>query len=539
MRFLKIVFFVLCIGGISNDAYASLLRYQDDIDAFYLERDGEPLWIESSALNDTGLELIKFFEGAWQNGLDPRRYHVNSIHEIAPNNGGGSIDKSRAMELEVLLTDAYIQYIRDMSGMRVNARDLGLRKEDWLQPVSSQDALSYLPLYEDNILEFLRAQEPQGQTYKRLKEELSLLVEEFNKEQEQELERETIKFSGVIRPGAAHRDIPLLREIFGSELPDSLNANVYDSTLTQVVMDFQQSKGLRPDGLIGRQTLHALNHGTEDKIKQITVNMERLRWVADEKPERFIIVNIPSATLWAVEGGNVRYEMPVIVGRPKRPTNVFVSNIHGVRLNPTWTVPKTIKREDILPALIEDPEHLLHKGIELYDGYGRDAPTLDPMAIDWENVTEEELRTLRFVQKPGARNPLGRVRVLMPNRYDIYLHDTNDKHYFARVNRAKSSGCVRMKDPEDIAGFILEARSGWQESQMEKILSKGKIRDLYTQEKMPVYILYYTTWVGDNDQIVYGIDIYNRDKKLAQAIDKLDEFPALGDNNLKLVQLVD
>lgn len=537
MRFSFLVLFIICLNGLCFSAHASLLRYQDDIDQFYLEREGEPLWIESSALNKSAEGLLQMFEQAWQNGLDPRRYHINTIHEITPDNVQGAVKASRAMELELLLTDAYIQYIRDMSGMRVDARSLGLRGEDWLQPVSAQDALSYLPLHKDNIVEFLKAQEPQGQTYKRLKEELVSLVAQLK--DENELQRDPIYYTGVIRPGTTHKDIPRLREILGAELPDGLNVNVYDSALTQSVMDFQNSKGLKADGLIGRQTLHALNHGTEDKISQIIINLERLRWVSDEKPNRFILVNIPSATLWAVEDGHVRYEMPVVVGRPKRPTNIFVSNIHGVRLNPTWTVPRTIKKEDILPALIEDPEHLLHKGIELYDGYDRHAPTLDPLAVDWENMTEEELKTLKFVQKPGAANPLGRVRVLMPNQYDIYLHDTNEKHYFERANRAKSSGCVRMKNPEDIATFILESRSDWTEGRMAQILSKGKLRDLYTQENMPVYLLYYTTWIGDNNQVVYGMDIYDRDKTLAQALEKLDDFPSLGDNDIKLVQLVD
>ncbi len=267
--------------------------------------------------------------------------------------------------------------------------------------------------------------------------------------------------------------------------------------------------------------------------------MERLRWVADEKPNRFIVVNIPSATLWAIEEGQVAFEMPVVIGRKKRETLSFVTTIHGVRFNPTWTVPPTIKKEDIVPQLIENPGYLADKGMELYDGYGKDAPTLDPSVVDWANITESEMKGLRMVQIPGAHNPLGRIRVLMPNSHNIYLHDTNDKSLFWRADRAKSSGCVRLKDPEKVAEFVMKAKNSWNEKSLKKMLDKPKTSDIYTSERMPVYLLYYTTWIGDKGQIVYGYDVYDKDRELLQLIEKLDGIPFIRDNNSKVVQIVD
>ena len=139
-----------------------------------------------------------------------------------------------------------------------------------------------------------------------------------------------------------------------------------------------------------------------------------------------------------------------------------------------------------------------------------------------------------MVQGPGANNPLGSIRVLMPNPHNIYLHDTNHKSLFARTNRAQSSGCVRMKNPEKVADFIMKAKPNWSKQKMEDILNKGEMKDIYTSEKMPVYILYQTVWIGSENQIVYGNDIYSYDKKLLQLLEKLDEIPKISNSETSL-----
>jgi murein L,D-transpeptidase YcbB/YkuD len=244
--------------------------------------------------------------------------------------------------------------------------------------------------------------------------------------------------------------------------------------------------------------------------------------VDENKPDKFVVVNIPSATLWAVEGGKVAFEMPVIVGRTKRPTNMFITEIQGVRFNPNWTVPPTIKRDDILPKLQADPEYLTHKGMELIGLTDQGRVSLDPASIDWSTITAEDLQSLRFVQDAGNNNPLGRVRVLMPNAYNIYLHDTNEKYYFDRSQRAVSSGCVRMKDPELMAEFIMKNRSSWEDGDMEAMFAHGKTRDVSIDTPIPVYLLYYTVWVNQKGDLVYGNDLYNHDESLIKMLSELD-----------------
>ncbi len=264
------------------------------------------------------------------------------------------------------------------------------------------------------------------------------------------------------------------------------------------------------------------NGGDKHKINQLTVNMERLRQLPDEAPERFIVVNIPSATLWAIDGGKVQFEMPVIVGRKSRPTSDFITEISGVRFNPTWTIPPTIMRKDILPNLRNNPNYLAGKGIELYDGYSTDALTLNPAFIDWNNITLSELYSFRMVQLAGKNNPLGDIRILMPNEHSIYLHDSNEKWLFSRGKRALSSGCIRMQDPEKVANFVLKKHAGWSDKSMRKIFSNQKTKEVYISEKIPVYLLYHTVWIDGDGEIIYGDDVYLRDKVSPQLLEKLD-----------------
>lgn len=241
---------------------------------------------------------------------------------------------------------------------------------------------------------------------------------------------------------------------------------------------------------------------------QLAINMERLRWIPKEKPNRFLIVNIPSARLWGIENGQAVFEMPVIVGREDRPTPTFITNSTGVRFNPTWTVPPTVKEKDIWPKLQENPYYINNKNLEIYDG----EMTIDPTILDWDNMSRQELHRLRMVQLPGPNNPLGRIRILMPNKYSIFLHDTSESG-FSELERAYSSGCVRLQNPEKVAQFILQ-------KDVKKYLQNKKTIDIIAEQSVPVQILYHTAWIGEGQKIVFGKDIYGYDKKLEAVLRK-------------------
>lgn len=486
----------------------------DALQNFYEARQFEPYWMSNTGPYSRAHQFIEVLQRSWTHGLNPHSYHLSQIQSMVQ---GTDFVKKKALEL--LLSDAFVRYVRDLSGMRVDPKGLNVDPHSWQSMIKAREALSYLDQARP-IGVILRSIEPQRQTYKALQRELIRLSAEPEEDFASVL---PISFDGVLRPNERHTQVPNIRTRLGVSDASS-DPQLYDDRLMSAVIRFQRKHGLVDDGIIGSSTLQIMNRTNKARIKQIIANLERLRWVNKGRAERYVVVNIPAATLWAIEQARVAFEMPVIVGKPARPTKSFVTNIQGVRFNPDWTIPPTIKRFDVLPKLRQDPGYLHAKGIELFDGRGRDAMSLDPLAVDWHNISNRELQSLRMVQMPGTNNPLGRVRLLMPNIYNIYLHDTNHPEYFDLYGRALSSGCIRMKYPEKMADFVLQSQPGWQTSNMQSIFETQKKTEVDVRETIPVYILYYTVWMDTDGRVVYGHDIYNEDSKLIKKLANIDGF---------------
>ncbi len=510
------MFFRISMGNALEAGRVGGKNFSDGqaMQVFYQTRHNQPYWTGNSGPSEQAERFLAVLEDSWTHGLNPYSYHIEDIRALLKR--PGLTGKAR---LELFLTDAFVRYAQDLTGMRIEGKAMKLDPDHWRQSMGGHDILSLLSGRE-RLDKALKVIEPRGKTYKSLQKELIRLSGEEGGDYERYL---PIEFGGMMKPGWGHRGVPSLRGRLGLPQPERSRTK-YDDHLAAAVMKFQRENDLEPDGIIGAKTLQLLNRTKQDKMLQLIANMERLRWVENEKPDRFIIVNIPSATLWALDHGRVKLEMPVIVGSPWRRTRVFKTDVTGVRFNPTWTVPATIKRYDILPKVQEDANYLSDKGIELIHGYGRNAETLDPSSIDWNNISLRDLHDIRMVMIPGEHNPLGRVRILMPNRYNMYLHDTNHPEYFDKPERTLSSGCIRMKYPEKVAQFVMAGRKGWSSRDMQETLETGEKTDIEIKNHIPVYVLYYTAWIGEKGQVVYGTDVYNYDRKLIELLEAIDGF---------------
>ena len=492
--------------NISKEKFSDEAAIRD----FYEARENAPYWIDGNGLNANGVALFNTLETAWTHGLNPAKYHMNVLKTLKdrPN-------FLRSAHLELLLTDAFMRYARDLSGMRVeNVESMQTSSEYWRKRMPAAQALTYLDS-EKSFSAVLEAVEPQSKTYHKLRAELITL-----NRQTQEANYDyvlPIKIDYMLRPGERHPKVPDLRIRLGTEQQTG-DALRYDDRMVAAVMRFQRENHLEDDGIVGSRTLQLLNSTQIDKKHQLIANMERLRWAPTDRPQRYIAVNIPSAKLWAIKGEKVALEMPVIVGNPGRRTRSFITYVEGVRFNPDWTIPSTIKRFDILPKIKEDVNFLEEKGIVLLKGYGSNAKTIDPRSINWQTISWNEVQSIRMVQKPGENNPLGRVRVLMPNIYNIYLHDTNHPEYFERTERALSSGCMRMKEPEKVAQFIMETRGDWRKQDMHAAIGSGVKTDISIEQRMPVYVYYYTNWIDTDGKVVFGSDVYKNDTKLIKLL---------------------
>lgn len=480
---------------------------------FYEARGFSPLWLNRNGEPNSGAKsVLGVLEVAWTHGLNPLVYHVDKLRKAIDVQSGMT-----PFELELLLSDAVVRYGRDLTGMRVTPASVGQSDYYWQPPMKGRDILAWVAGQHGSVASALSRLAPQGRMYRKLREEL---VKTLASPEEQP--RAAIRIDGLLKPGSHHAAVPVIRQFLGGGAIPAQGDTYYDDALARRVMAFQEEHGFAPDGIVGPSTQKILNQSRQAKITQLVANLERQRWMDRVKPDKYVMVNIPSATLWAVEKGRSPLQMKVIVGKENRPTNSFKTTITGVRFNPTWTVPPTIKREDYLPKLVDDPEYLSKRGIEIrYEGQ-----TIDPVTIDWSQVSWDEGKKLTMVQQPGQTNPLGRIRILMPNNYNIYLHDTNDRSAFARNARTLSSGCIRVEKPEELANFILADNDGWSTAAMQAEFERGKIHDIRAQNPIPVYLVYNTVWEKEGGRLVFGYDLYDLDDQLMGAIKAINGFQA-------------
>lgn len=298
------------------------------------------------------------------------------------------------------------------------------------------------------------------------------------------------------------------------ETTDTLHP-VFNSNLKQGLKKFQKRHGLNVSGKVDSLTLAYLNIQVEDKIKQILVNMERWRWIPQPLDENYILVNIPDYTLTVYRNGKPFESMKIIVGKTGSNTVIFQGKIKYVVVNPYWNIPKSIAVEEILPQLKKDTGYLRKHQIEV--GRRWNFKTVNQDTINWKNVTEDNFNyTLR--QKPGDKNPLGRIKFLFPNQYSIYLHDTPNYQLFSENERGFSHGCIRVEKPMDLADYLIGKNASKKRRIIYNHLISGKNESITLDTPISVYILYFTVWVDQNGIAQFRNDFYGHDRKLAQQL---------------------
>jgi murein L,D-transpeptidase YcbB/YkuD len=293
---------------------------------------------------------------------------------------------------------------------------------------------------------------------------------------------------------------------------------VYDARLVAAVRAFQEEEGLEPDGRIGAVTWAALNTPIEAKINQLRVALDMRRGQGPAPTERRIEVNIPHFRLRLLEGERVLREMAVIVGRRDRQTPMLDVRLTAVQFHPPWGVPERNAREDLLPRLRRDPEAVRNSGFRIFQRVDGQLVEVDPTSIDWSSYSRNHFPYF-IRQDAGDRNALGRIKFVMPNADDIYMHDTPDRHLFRRGQRAFSSGCIRLERPLELLSDVLSGTPGWDQAQIERALSNRTTRTVLLARSIPVR-LHYTTVIVEGGRVIMRPDIYGLDAAYARALDR-------------------
>jgi len=486
--------------------------------AFYTERDYYPGWRIHTA---TGREQARIFLERLQTlrdeGLCSGDYHLGYfrtlLNDLAVADRETFFDEPRWRGWDdVLLTDALMHYLHHLIEGRVPPDNV---QDGWMlrkKPVELAEMVDEA-LDQEHMAQVLHKLQPGERGYQRLLEALAWYRELSDKG----------GWPKIPSGPSLHADqpdprLPLLRiRLMLSHDLDDLPLNAPPKMLSEdiaALKRFQRRHGLKPDGVLGDETLAALNVPVAVRLRQIELNLERWRWLPKQLGRRYLLVNIADFRVSVVEDGKTVLEMPAVVGNSYRKTPVFSASMSYLEFAPYWYVPPTILKEDKLPEIRRDPGYLARHH---YEVVGWDGTTpLDPTAIDWQGVDEENFPGL-LRQKPGPWNALGRVKFMLPNAHAVYLHDTPDRRLFWQRQRSFSSGCIRVEKPLELASYLL-AEQGWSRADVRAAMHGDAPLRVDLERRLPVHVLYWTAWVDEDGLLHFRDDVYGRDVDLDIAL---------------------
>ena len=463
--------------------------------AFYKSYHFETVW----QLTKKRKTLINELELAKIEGLNPKDYNVDKLAKYEKNIS--KLAENELIDYDLLLTRSFQKYINHLTTGKLNPRYL---YKDWDLTQNKIDVNKLLKssLETDSLTINLEKVKPNHIVYKRLKKAL-ILIDKFPNDTIKRIE-----FKQKIVLNDTNKSLISIKRklIYWKDLAniDSLKP-IYDKITFEGIKDFQKRHGIIADGIIGQGTIDALNYSKIQRKQQIIANLERWKWYQKNLGDQYVIVNIPEYKLNLVKGKDTIESHKVIVGSAKRKTPILDSKLSYAVFNPTWTVPPTIIREDVIPAASKNRSYFSDKNIKIYDGNGN---TVSP-----NNWNPAKGKSYRYVQSPGTHNSLGMVKLMFPNNFSVYLHDTNHRNFFEKTNRSLSSGCVRVENVLKLAEYLLGDKEKYSQNKINAILKTGVTKNVNFKEKYNVHLLYWTAW-SDNNKLIFRNDIYNLDADL-------------------------
>jgi murein L,D-transpeptidase YcbB/YkuD len=275
-------------------------------------------------------------------------------------------------------------------------------------------------------------------------------------------------------------------------------SSLFTDSLLHAVKRAQTSFGLAATGVVDTVLVKQLNIPVEERMKQMSINLERMRWMP-EVTENRLLVNIPEYKLHVVENNTEVMQMNIVVGKTANSTVIFSDMLKYIVFSPYWNIPESIVINEVQPAMRRDANYLSKNNMEI-TGYSNGLPLIR--------------------QKQGRSNALGKVKFIFPNRYNIYLHDTPSKGLFSRQNRAFSHGCIRVSQPFELAKYLLRDDSTWTSQKINEAMNQQAERWVSLAEPMPVFLVYFTAWVNADGMLQFRDDIYGHDQRMKEHLFK-------------------
>jgi murein L,D-transpeptidase YcbB/YkuD len=488
------------------DAAGASIAARNLIPKLYAERSFKPAWNSKQQVES----LFEVVNDSYLEGLDPDDYHSDQVRAaLSAFTTIDALSPAQRADYDIMLTDTVF---RLGYHLRFGKLDPEALDPDWNlnrefvneDPVKTiQDAID-----SRSMREFAAKVIPRHPIYDGFKRALA--------------EYRAIAANGgwptvppgqTLKPGMTDTRVPTLarRLAVTRDLdPAAVDAAAtsYDGAVVAGVRHFQERHGLTPDGAIGPATLAALNVPVAARVDQIRANLERARWVLYDPRSDFIVVNIAGFQAYAIRRGEIAWRSRVVVGKPYTKTPVFSANMTYAVVNPTWTIPLNIARNETIPALRRNPGYLAAHNMDAFAAGGK---AVDPAKVDWSKANATQYR---FVQRPGPDNALGFMKFMFPNGHDVYLHDTPSRNLFERDARAFSHGCIRVDDIHGLAELLF----GWNRDKLDAAIATGKTQTVLLDKPLLVMVLYWTVQSDDDGGVTFFPDIYARDPAVIAAL---------------------
>ena len=475
---------------------------------FYSQRRYQPVWFNDTGLNARAETWLYTIKSVYTHGLDPYDYHLSFFQRHRK-------DQSPLLRvwMELLMTKALMHYIEHMQVGRSTPKDMNL---DWHIKKPPVDTIAWLQriLDAEDFQQALDSLQPPHAGYRRLQAAL--------------LKYLALQSTGgwpnipdgpTLHQGEFDEQVPLLRRRLQAEgdlLIDPLTGKfLFDDTVKEAVEHFQVRYGIDIDGVVGPKTRAAMNVPIEERIQQMQLNLERWRWLPPELGDQYIFVNTAGYELAAYESNEPLFITRVIAGTPDRSTPAVAGPLQSIIFNPYWYIPRTIALNDILPLQQHNPNYLKTMGIRVFKNSKTALTEVQSNKIVWAQLNEDNFH-YQLRQDPGPKNSLGSIKFKFANDFALYLHDTPKKRLFDRETRAFSSGCIRVDSAIDLADYLLQNHGGWTKQKIHEIIDSGETVQVDLQEPIPLYLVYWTAWVGSDEHVYFRKDIYGWDKSQSE-----------------------
>lgn len=470
----------------------------------------EFIWITDGSPNARAEAVRDVLAAAGDVGLAAQDY---TAPMSAVSMTGGQ-DSASLVRYELMLSTVALRYAHDAMNGRITPNKLSIYHDFQPKPFDAAAFLKRLST-SANPANDLLAQNPDSPQFGALAEQLRAL-----RGQTQTNDTPEIAPGSMFKPGVANPEFPKVLQIIAKVLGDNLSEEdrvilyeyrdspVYEPAVVPLVKAAQKAKGVKPDGVIGPATLAALvgqTHG--NRVQKLELALERLRWLPRDFGPKHVFINQPAFWASYVNGGQEALGMRVVVGTRENQTSFFHDQIEYVEFNPYWGVPRSILMKEMLPKLQQDPSYLDRLGYEVFTTSGTQVSST---AVDWWSGGAEKV-VVR--QPPSEKNALGELKIMFPNKHDIYMHDTPQRNLFEKDVRAFSHGCIRLHQPREMAAAVL----GSDMDTIEARLALGH-NSLKLEKPVPVFVSYFTAWPDQSGTVQYYTDVYGRDAQLVKAI---------------------